>query len=65
MYSSIILDCQTKKTNFSCEDCIAYKTCKIRSKTSQAENKMRDLGLQIMIHDGAAAPEKHAVKRRT
>jgi hypothetical protein len=65
MYSSIILDCQTKKTNFSCEDCIAYKTCKIRSKTSQAENKTKDAGLQIMVDDGAAASEKHAIKHRT
>jgi hypothetical protein len=65
MYSSIVLDCQTKKTNFSCEDCIAYKTCKIRSKIGQAENKMRDAGLQLMVDDGAAASEKHAVKRRT
>ena len=32
LYSSIVLDCQTK-TAFSCsEDCIAYKTCKLRKK---------------------------------
>jgi hypothetical protein len=65
MYSSIILDCQTKKTNFSCEDCIAYKTCKIRSKTGQAENKKENAELQIMVDGAAAASEKHAVKRRT
>ncbi len=65
MYSTIILDCQTKKANFSCEDCIAYKTCKIHGKTDQTENKTKDAGLQLMVDNGAAASEKHVVKRRT
>jgi hypothetical protein len=65
MYSTIILDCQTKKTSFSCEDCIAYKTCKIHDKTDQTTNKSQKAELQITINNGAVSPEKHAVKRRT
>jgi len=32
MYKTIVLDCQTMKAVPTCEDCIAYKTCKARQK---------------------------------
>jgi hypothetical protein len=65
MYSTIVLDCQTKKTSFSCEDCIAYKTCKIHGEIDQTENKAKDATLQVMIDDGAVTSKKHAVQRST
>ena len=34
MFSAIILDCQTRTTNPSCEDCIAYPACKAREAKS-------------------------------
>ena len=33
MYKTIVLDCQTQRATVTCEDCIAYKTCKARKKT--------------------------------
>ncbi|MCW4047762.1 MAG: hypothetical protein NWE99_09445 [Candidatus Bathyarchaeota archaeon] len=64
MYRTIIIDCQTKKPNFSCEDCIAYKTCKIHDKTVQAKKTAKNAKLQLLIDDGVVSA-KHAAKRST
>jgi hypothetical protein len=32
MYSTIIVECQTKTVNLNCEDCIAHKTCILQEK---------------------------------
>jgi hypothetical protein len=35
MFSSIIIECQTKNVIPSCEDCIAHKTCKMQRNNGQ------------------------------
>ena len=44
MYQTIIIECQTKDGNISCEDCIAYKTCNLQKKaTNSQEEKQAEL----------------------
>ena len=40
MYSTIVLDCQTKTNTPCCEDCIAKKVCKARIQTQRQKQKV-------------------------
>jgi hypothetical protein len=37
MYSTIILDCQTRTATPNCEDCIAFKECSARKNMAVIE----------------------------
>jgi hypothetical protein len=42
MYSTIIMECQTKKTNLNCENCIAHKMCNMQEKLNSQLEIVRD-----------------------
>ncbi|MCW4009632.1 MAG: hypothetical protein NWF05_03310 [Candidatus Bathyarchaeota archaeon] len=37
MYHTIIIECQTRNGNLNCEDCAAYKTCRLQKKLQSSE----------------------------
>jgi len=52
MYSTITIDGETKTANLNCEDCIAYKRCRVSErKISKAE-----ANLQIFIEKPTPIP---------
>jgi hypothetical protein len=57
MYKTIILDCQTKTSETSCEDCIVYKQCKTK-KTTAEKNAC---ALQIAVCNNSIVNNKSSI----